>query len=75
MEVFGLRDAAVALGGAGRSRELREDGIGDCSHVLVIHMLVMMLQGQTGPISAEEPSQYLGGCFFQWSGCCRGTSM
>lgn len=68
--MFGLHDAAAALGGAGRSRELREDGVGDCTHVLV-----MMLQGQAGPIAAEEPSQYLGGCFFLQSGCCRGTRM
>lgn len=70
MEVFRLRNATAALGGAGRSRELREDGAGDC-----IHMLVMMLQGQAGPVSAEQTSQYLGGCFFLWSGTCRRTCM
>lgn len=56
--MFRLRDAPAALGGVGRSRELREDGVGDCTHALV-----MMLQGLASPIPAEEPSQYLGGCF------------
>lgn len=52
MEVFRLRSAAAALGRVGWSQDLREDGVGDCTNVLV-----MMLQGQAGPIFAEEPSQ------------------
>lgn len=55
---------------AGRSRELKEEEVRDCTHVLV-----MMLQGKAGPISVEEPSQYLRGHIFPLLGCCRRTCM
>lgn len=66
LEVLGLSDAA-SLGGAGRIGELR---VGDCTH-----MLVIMLPSQAMPMYAEEPSQYLGSCFFLWSGYCRRICM
>lgn len=54
----------------GRGRE--EQGAGGDEVGDRTHTLVMMLQGQAGPMCAEQPSQYLGGCFFLRSGCVAG---